>query len=207
MFVIMCRESLGGPVSWRSLHRTECRPHQILMAATEGLTITQQPEHNEVAEAIDEFLLRDRFDELALTDQRKYEAWYATYLTSAALAAGGEPVEYAYANFAPSMSDIRITVFTPKLVMVAHIDTEFDGVPVVRTIPRRSLQTMELSASERIDSRDRRSHEWPGSIVLKLHYQDLKDPIEIVGEGVNVYRVSEPSALVRLVKALSADLS
>jgi hypothetical protein len=152
-------------------------------------------------------LLRDRFDELALTDQGKYKPWYATYLTSAALIAGGEPVEYAFANFEPAMPDIRITVFTTNLVIVTQIDTEFDGVPVARGVSRGSLRTIDLSASERIDSRDRRSHEWPGSVVLKLHYRDLQDPVEIAGKGLNAYRLGEPSALVTLVKALSADLA
>jgi len=98
-------------------------------------------------------------------------------------------------------------VITTDLVLVADVDPNMDGVPVVRTVGRRSLVEITLSASERIDARDRRSHEWPGMLTLVLTYRDLADQIEIVESGVNVYAVDKPAPIVTLIQDLRSDLS
>lgn len=172
--------------------------------------MNQQKLHSEIVREIDNCLLRDDWGGIAsaaFDAHGKYQDWYASFLTATALLAYGENVVFAYASQGPEEPDRRVVVFTTNLVLVADIDTEADGVPVVRVARRRSLVSFKLSASERIDARDGRSNEWPGTINLVLVFRDLDKPIEVIGNGANLYAVDKPSSLVSLVRGLSADLA
>jgi len=169
--------------------------------------VTQQPKHFETSSSIDNFLRRDNFDDIALTSKHKYEHWYATLLTSIALLAAEDDVQYAYANYQPTMPDVRISVFTTNLVIVAEVDTTSDGVPVVEAVPRTSLASIMLSTSEKIDAREGRSYEWPGAINLRLTYRGLKKSIEIIVDGMNHYAADKPSPVVAFIESLTADIA
>lgn len=131
---------------------------------------------------------------------------HATLLSTIALLVAEEEVIYAYSDYGQPITDVSIVVFTTNLVLVAAVDPRADGVPVARAAQRRSLIGMKLSASERIDARDRRSHEWPGMLNLVLTYRDLTGAIEIVANGVDRYAVDQSAPIVTLVEGLSAVL-
>jgi hypothetical protein len=169
--------------------------------------VVQQDKNVEAFRAVDQQLRDNDFDAIALTPDHKYQTWYAVLLSSFALLIGAETVEYAYANYAFGMRSVRFAVFTAHLVLVADIDTEEDVVPVAQVVTRRSLSSMRLSASARIDAKDRQSYEWPGTLNLVLTYPDLPKPIEIVSDGVDRFELRKPSRLVVLIQGLSADLA
>jgi hypothetical protein len=173
----------------------------------EEVDMTLQQDHSTITNEINRHLGVTDFDSITLTSENKYESWYATLLSSIALLISGEEVVYANINYGEPVTDVRIVVFTSGLVVVAEVDPSADGVPVARVVGRRSLVGMKLSASERIDARDRRSYEWPGMLNLVLTYSDLPDPIEIVTSGVNRYAVDKPTAIISLIRSLSADLA
>ena len=66
---------------------------------------------------------------------------------------------------------------------------------------------MRLSASERIDARESRFYEWPGTLNLVLTYRDFMDSIEIVADGASPYAIDHPTPIVTLIEGLSADLA
>lgn len=66
---------------------------------------------------------------------------------------------------------------------------------------------MTLSASERIDAQDGRSHEWPGVLNLRLTFRDLPSPVEVVGDGKSSHGSDEASAIVKLIEGLGIDLA
>ena len=169
--------------------------------------MTQQEKHSKVATEVDRHILTGGFEAAALDDNYKYRDWYAWLLSDIALLLSFDEVIFAHTNFESEDSEFDLYVFTERLVVVARIDTTLDGVPIVQALPRRSLRSMVLSASERIDARDRRSHEWPGVLALRLTYPDLSRPIEIVANGSNPHNYKEPAAIVRLIESLSADLA
>ena len=169
--------------------------------------MTQQERHLKVAAEIDYYVLRDAFEVEALSDQQNYEDWYASLLSAIALLISTDKVVFAYTDFASGMSDFKLYVFTTKLVVVAEVDPAADAVPVVQAVSRRSLKSMKLSAADRIDAREGRSHEWPGALSLVLTFRDLLKPVEIVGDGKNPLDIKQPSALVNLIEGLSSDLA
>jgi hypothetical protein len=169
--------------------------------------MTPQQNHLAITNAIDQYLGIDDSISITRTDENKYQPWYAFLLSTIALLTSGEEVTYAYLNYGEPIADVRIVVFTTNLVLVADVDPEADTVPVARAAKRSSLVGMKLSASERIDARDRRSLEWPGTLNLVLTYPDLPGLIEIVASGVNRYAVREPAPIISLIEGLSADLA
>ena len=170
--------------------------------------MTQQSQHVEVTKAIDMYLrANNEFDDVALTpDRRHYQSWYARFLSTVSLLIAGEEVVYAYSNVAYGATAATFAVFTTNLVIVADIDFDADGTPVARAVGRDALKAMKLSASERIDAREGRSFEWPGTLNLVLTYDSLIEPIEIVISGANPYAVEQASPIVALIESLSADL-
>lgn len=168
--------------------------------------MAQKPKHLEVPGAIDRHL-SDSFYSASRAPDGMYQPWYALLLSSIALLAANEEVLYAYSDSESSTTDYHIIVFTTNLVLIASIDPELDGVPTINAVRRRSLIGMKLSASERIDARDRRAYEWPGVLNLALTYSDLPNRIEIVARGAARYNIQEPSPIVALIEGLSADLA
>ncbi|WP_105034136.1 hypothetical protein [Cryobacterium aureum] len=169
--------------------------------------MAQQSKHFDISTAIDLHLSNYNFDAVSLTSEHKYQPWYATLLSTVALLVADEEVIYAHSNYGVPKTDVRIVVFTNNLVVVADVDPNADVVPVARSVPRGSLVGMKLSASERIDTRDRRSNEWPGTLNLVLTYPRLPDSIEIVESGVNRYAADQSAPIVTLIEGLSADLA
>lgn len=169
--------------------------------------MTQESKHHERAAEIDTYLGGDAFDSVSLTPENRYQPWYAKLLSSIALLCGNEKVVFAYSDYEPEATDVRIVVFTNHLVLIGDIEPAIDGAPAIRAIPRRALREMKLSSSDQIDARDRRSLEWPGVLDLVLTYEGLGGSIEIVQNGANAYSVNEPSAIVSLIGNLSIDLA
>jgi hypothetical protein len=166
----------------------------------------KQEKHTKAYRAVDAFLRDDTFDAFALTVDHKYESWYAMLLSELALLIGEDTVEYAYPNYELSMPDAQVLVFTSSLLLVADINTEFDGAPTTRGISRRSLVSIELTTAARADAEDARAYEWPGNLHMVLTYRGLPKPIELVGEGSNRFAIREASPLVNLIDALRRDL-
>lgn len=185
---------------------TRVGPCWYELSCPEGDDVVLQDKNTEAYRAIDQQLRTDSFYAVALTPAHKYEAWYAELLSSFALLVGGETVEYAYANFAIEMRDVRIVVFTTHLVLVADVDREEDGVPVVQAASRRSLTSMRLSASAPVDAKERRPYEWPGTLTIQLTYPGLSKVVEIVADGADRFQYEKPTPIVALVEGLGADL-
>lgn len=169
--------------------------------------MVQLESHFKVAASVDALLLDGAFETVALTNARTYAPWYGKYLSSVAVLAAHQEVTYAWTDFATDRQQFRIAVFSTAFVLLSDINLESNESPTVKVIPRSALSEMTFSATDRIDAHARRSHEWPGTISLRLTYGAFDEVIEILGDGVNRYAVDKPSALQVLAKALPADLA
>lgn len=173
--------------------------------------MAQEQRHVDTVERLD-LLLRDGespFAQVALdVAETSYRGWYARLLSSLALITTSEDIVFAQATREQHAKAAQVVVFTSQLVIVARVDDVADQSfnPSVLAAPRRSLRSLRLTASERIDVKGSSKRGWPGEISFVAEYESIEHPIEIRGAGVDPYSISNQPPIRKLLDSLSRDL-
>ena len=136
-----------------------------------------------------------------------YAEWYAQLLTTLAILFDGEEIVYGYGKSNTGLG-AHVAVFTRSLVATAYVkDTTSQAeIPLVNAVSRRSIASLEVAASSRIDARMSAAYAWPGDLHVVATYPALEHPVVLYGNSFASWEDDNVAPIWRLLSGLREDL-